>query len=67
MTEEEFVAFAKEAKLHSEEELCLRVHLDLEQNQEKWAEFESQHQALKNRVLWSAMVKLPKKKESPSA
>ena len=66
MTEAEFVVFAEEAKLHSEEELCLRVHLGLEYNQEKWAEFESQHQALKNRVLWSALVKLPEKKESSS-
>lgn len=67
MTEVEFVAFAEEAKLHSEQELCLRVHLGLKYDQEKWAKFESQHQALKNRTLWSALIKLPKKKESPSA
>ena len=67
MTEAEFIAFAKTSSLGDDEELCLRVHLGLKHNQEEWAEFESQHQALKNRTLWAALCKLPKKKERPSA
>ena len=67
MTEAEFVVFAKEADLGDDGELCLRVHLGLKHNQEEWAAFESQHQALKNRILWAALCKLPEKKESPSA
>ena len=67
MTEAEFIAFAKTSSLGDDVELCLRVHLGLKHNQEEWAEFESQHEALKNRTLWAALCKLPKKKESPSA
>jgi len=51
MTEAEFIAFAKTSSLGDDEELCLRVHFGLEYNQEKWAEFESQSQALKNRIF----------------
>ncbi|HCX45371.1 TPA: hypothetical protein DGT35_02090 [Patescibacteria group bacterium] len=67
MTEEEFVAFAKEAKLDSEQELCLRAHLGLEYNQDEWAKFKSQPEVFQRRILWSALAKLPEKKESPSA
>ena len=67
MTEVEFVVFAKEADLGDDEELCLRVYLGLKHNQEEWSAFESQHQVFKNRTLWAALCKIPKKKERPSA